>query len=144
MGFNMKLNELLETLSQIQEMDVDNALEELVKKALAKVGIDLREVTELSKENLLKFADIMYEYGFEDGANSLDESLNEAAERYLSVEPNEENPQKERLALYQNGTVVDTMEIDLTNPLKTSDQEIRELAKKEFSNITNDIRVAWF
>ena len=81
MGFNMKLNELLETLSQIQEMDVDNALEELVKKALAKVSTDLREVTELSKENLLKFADIMYEYGFEDGANSLDESLNEVTEK---------------------------------------------------------------
>ena len=81
MGFNMKLNELLETLSQIQEMDVDNALEELVKKALAKVGTDLREVTELSKENLLKFADIMYEYGLEDGANSLDESLNEVTEK---------------------------------------------------------------
>ena len=72
----MKINELLETLSQIQETEVDNALEVLVKKALAKVGTEYKEVIELPKENLLKFADIMYEYGFEDGANSLDESLN--------------------------------------------------------------------
>ena len=77
----MKINELLETLSQIQETEVDNALEVLVKKALAKVGTEYKEVIELPKENLLKFADIMYEYGFEDGANSLDESLNEVTEK---------------------------------------------------------------
>ena len=140
----MKINELLETLSQIQETEVDNALEVLVKKALAKVGTEYKEVIELPKENLLDFANIMYEYGFEDGANSLDESINEAAERYLSVEYNEANPKKQNLVLYQNGAVVDTMEIDLADPLKTSDQEVRELAKKEFPNITNDIRVAWF
>ena len=77
----MKINELLETLSQIQETEVDNALEVLVKKALAKVGTEYKEVIELPKENLLDFANIMYEYGFEDGANSLDESLNEVTEK---------------------------------------------------------------
>ena len=73
-----------------------------------------------------------------------EEKVEEAAERYLSVEPNEAHRDKEILALYQGPALVDSMEIDLKDPLNTKDQEIREIAKKEFDNISDDIRVAWF
>lgn len=77
----MKLNELLKQLNEIdlqmKEPDV-NPLEELVKKALAKTGTPYNEIIEMPKENLLDFANIMYEYGYEDGANSeMQESLTE-------------------------------------------------------------------
>lgn len=76
----MKMQELLQKLTISEDMDLnmskympDNALEELVKKALAKTGTPYNEIIEMPKENLLDFANIMYEWGYEDGANSSEE-----------------------------------------------------------------------
>lgn len=144
----MKLNELLKQLNeldlQMKEPD-GNPLEELVKKALAKTGTPYNEVIEMPKENLLDFANIMYEYGYEDGANSeMQESLTETMERFLSVEYNEAQPDKQMLVLYNGPTVVDSEEINLDDTLHTTDQEVREIAKTFWDNITDDIRVQWY
>lgn len=144
----MKLNELLKQLNeldlQMKEPD-GNPLEELVKKALAKTGTPYNEIIEMPKENLLDFANIMYEYGYEDGANSeMHESLTETMERFLSVEYNEAQPDKQMLVLYNGPTVVDLEEIDLDDTLHTTDQEVREIAKTFWDNITDDIRVQWY
>ena len=74
----------------------------------------------------------------------MDESLNEAMERYLSVEYNEAHPDKQMLVLYQGSAVVDSVEIDLEDPIHTPDNVIRQMAKDAFDNITDDIRVTWF
>lgn len=74
----------------------------------------------------------------------MDESLNEAMERYLSVEYNTAHPDKQMLVLYQGPAVVDSVEIDLEDPIHTPDNVIRQMAKDAFDNITDDIRVTWF
>lgn len=143
----MKLNELLKQLNeldlQMKEPD-GNPLEELVKKALAKTGTPYNEIIEMPKENLLDFANMMYEWGYEDGVNSKEESINETMERFLSVEYNEAQPDKQMLVLYNGPAVVDSEEIDLDDTLHTTDQEVREIAKTFWDNITDDIRVQWY
>ena len=74
----------------------------------------------------------------------LDKMIDDAMESFLSVEPNEAHKDKELLVLYHGPAVVDSVEIDLKDPLHTKDEEIREIAKQYFKNITDDIRVAWF
>ena len=71
--------------------------------------------------------------------------INEIAmERYLSVEYNEADPDKQTLVLYNGPAVVDSETINLEDPLHTPDQEIRDIAKKYFDGITDDIRVVWY
>lgn len=72
------------------------------------------------------------------------ERLLETGEVYLSVEYNEAHPHKQILALYKGSAIVDSVEIDLADPLHTPDEDVREIAKQHFENITDDIRVAWF
>jgi hypothetical protein len=72
------------------------------------------------------------------------ERLFETAEVHLSVEYNEAHPDKQMLVLYKGPAIVDSVEIDLADPLHTPDEDVREIAKQHFENITDDIRVAWF
>lgn len=74
----------------------------------------------------------------------MDESLNETMERYLSVEYNEAHPDRQMLVLYQGPAIVDSVEINLEDPIHTPDNVIRQMAKDAFDNITDDIRVIWF
>ena len=72
------------------------------------------------------------------------ERLLETGEAYLSVEYNEAHPHKQTLVLYRGAAIGDSVEMDLDDPLHTPDEDVREIAKQHFENITDDIRVAWF
>ena len=149
----MDIKELIEALTIKEdhiniEAKQDSTWGGIVRRELAKLGLHInpneKDFT-LPVADLIDFADAIYQMGFEDGANSeMKESVNETMERYLSVEPNEAHKDKETLVLYYGPAVVDSAMIDLKDPLHTTDQEVRELAKTLFDNITDDIRVAWF
>jgi len=140
----MEIENLLEQLNNFDESE-DKVLDKLVGKEAAKLGLnfdfDKNEEIKMNTNDLLAICDAMYGLGFEDGAN---DKINEAVERYLSVEYNEANPDKQTLVLYNGVAIEDSIEIDLENPLKTPDSEVRKIAKEHFSNITDDIRVAWY
>lgn len=149
----MKIQELLNKLNEIDtklsEEPKGKPIEELVSLEARKLGLEFdltkNEEIKMNTNDLLIFCDNFYEMGFEDGANSLNENINEnALERYLSVEYNEAHPDKQILALYNGPAVMDSVEIDLKYPLHTNAQEIRDIAKQHFDNITDDIRVAWY
>ena len=151
----MKIKNLLK---QLNEMDLnmskyapsDNKVtEEFINLAARKVGLKLdlskNEEIKMNTNDLKVICETIYEYGYEDGANSeMNESLNEAVERFLSVEYNEAHPDKQTLVLYQGPARVDSEMIDLDDPLHATDQEVRELAKTYWKDITDDIRVTWY
>lgn len=149
-----------ELLKKLNEMDLQmkepegNPIELLINQEAGKLGLEFdlsanKEVC-MNTNDLLVICENIYEMGYEDGANSemqepTNESINEIAmERYLSVEYNEADPSKQTLVLYNGPTVVDSELINLEDPLHTPDQEVRELAKTFWDNITDDIKVAWY
>ena len=78
----------------------------------------------------------------------IDESLNEAVERYLSVEPieggfipNTDIEYTAQVVLYEGDKPVDSIMFPFDDQ---TDKEIRELAKDHFPNITDDISVIWY
>ena len=76
-----------------------------------------------------------------------DEALKEAAERYLSVEPgnNEFNDNFSCcLVLMEGDKRVQEIGIDPRIVQDGDDKEIIEIAKDHFDNITDDIRVQWY
>ena len=83
----------------------------------------------------------------------MDESLDEAMERYLSVEPieggflpNTDIEYTAQIVLYEGDVVVDSIMIPLYYDEIKGDKDdyIRSIAKDHFDNITDDIRVTWF
>lgn len=149
-----------ELLKKLNEMDLQmkepegNPIELLINQEAGKLGLEFdlsanKEVC-MNTNDLLVICENIYEMGYEDGANSemqepTNESINEIAmERYLSVEYNEADPSKQTLVLYNGPAVVDSELINLEDPLHTTDQEVRELAKTFWDNITDDIKVAWY
>lgn len=74
----------------------------------------------------------------------MNEALNEIAmERYLSVEPSDFTEDgKSALVLYQGNDKEDDILFKLNDNM--TDKDIREIAKKYFNNITDDIRVQWY
>ena len=76
------------------------------------------------------------------------QNLKEAVERYLSVEPcdggfipNTNIEYNAEIVLKEGDTVKDSIMIEYTNE---TDDEIRQIAKDYFDNITDDIRVQWY
>ena len=69
-------------------------------------------------------------------------TVNETVERYLSVEPADEGKAIE-VFLYQ-GDKKSENSFMLDKNYIGKDDAVREQAKAEFDNITDDIRVAWF
>ena len=78
---------------------------------------------------------------------SLNEKLEKfveiSMERYLSVEPSDfAEDGKSALVLYQGNDKEDDILFKLNDNM--TDKDIREIAKKYFDNITDDIRVQWY
>lgn len=72
-----------------------------------------------------------------------EEKVEEAAERYLCVDPNpDDETHNAVLTLCQGNDDIDAIGFTLTDDMK--DQDIREIAKGNFDNITDDIRVQWY
>ena len=82
----------------------------------------------------------------EDQADELEdviESLKETVERYLCVDPNpDDETHNAVLTLVQGDEDVDAIGFTLTDEMK--DKDIIDIAKGNFDNITDDIRVQWF
>ena len=88
--------------------------------------------------------------------DQLKQYINETMERYLSVEPTGPNVRTPgfNISLYQGETKVPNklngndfigMSLLHSKPLiEYTDQEIRDIAKQYFDNITDDIRVIWY
>ena len=66
-----------------------------------------------------------------------DTQILETMERYLSVEP-------EGLVLYAGDEVEDRLDNPVYYQTNYTDEDIRNMAKKVFTNITDDIRVQWY
>ena len=66
-----------------------------------------------------------------------DTQILETMERYLSVEP-------EGLVLYAGDKVEDRLDNPVYYQTNYTDEDIRNMAKKVFTNITDDIRVQWY
>ena len=66
-----------------------------------------------------------------------DRQILETMERYLSVEP-------EGLVLYAGDEVEDRLDNPVYYQTNYTDEDIRNMAKKVFTNITDDIRVQWY
>lgn len=66
-----------------------------------------------------------------------DTQILETMERYLSVEP-------EGLFLYTGDKVEDRLDNPVYYQTNYTDEDIRKIAKKVFTNITDDIRVQWY
>lgn len=73
-----------------------------------------------------------------------EEVFSEAAERYLSVEPSidKDDDYNATLVLVQGDEDVDSIGFTLTD--KMEDKDIVNIAKGNFKNITDDIRVQWY
>lgn len=152
----MKIQELL---NKLNEMDLQmkepegNPIELLINQEAGKLGLEFdlsanKEVC-MNTNDLLVICENIYEMGYEDGANSemqesTNESINEIAmERYLRVEPSDfAEDGKSALVLYQGNDKEDDILFKLNDNM--TDKDIREIAKKYFNNITDDIRVAWY
>ena len=148
-----RIEKLLEQLNQCEDLNMSDyapkegkELVALVELEAKKLGLEFdlskNEEIKMNTNDLLTLCDIFYTNGYEDGANY--GQIDEAVERFLSVEYNEVQPSHQTLVLYNGPAVVDSVEIELKDVSHADDQTVRDIAKKHFDNITDDIRVTYY
>lgn len=148
-----KIEKLLEQFNQCEDLNMSNYAPEEGKELVALVELEAKklglefdlsknEEIKMNTNDLLTLCDVFYNNGYEDGTNY--GQIDEAVERFLSVEYNEAQPSHQTLVLYNGPTVVDSVEIELKDVSHTDDQTVRDIAKKHFDNITDDIRVTYY
>lgn len=148
-----KIEKLLEQFNQCEDLNMSNYAPEEGKELVALVELEAKklglefdlsknEEIKMNANDLLTLCDVFYNNGYEDGTNY--GQIDEAVERFLSVEYNEAQHSHQTLVLYNGPAAVDSVEIELKDVAHTDDQTVRDIAKKHFDNITDDIRVTYY